>query len=145
MILYFLEECRQEEEYINLPELVPSDLESSIVYVKSLELRLHQKEPTPDQMPYVKNMLKTCEAYKLALNFRWYEPNESIEDREIEFNIEKGLPEEWMRKVYRGVINEREGKRLDHYIQKYRDSKLSVLNLSNIFKYCHTMLKNTEI
>ena len=36
VILYFLEECRSEEEYINLPEIVPFNLETSILYIKSL-------------------------------------------------------------------------------------------------------------
>lgn len=63
-------------------------------------------------MPYVVNMLKTCEQYKLNIRFRWYERKESIEDREIEFNIEKGFPEDWMRKIYRQTINQRESEQI---------------------------------
>ncbi len=54
-------------------------------------MKLNQKEPTPDQKPYVTNMLKNCQKYKLTINFRWYNTIESIDDREIQFNIEKGM------------------------------------------------------
>jgi hypothetical protein len=60
VILYFLTECHNEEEYINLPEIIPVNLETSILYIKSLELKLNEKEPTPEQLPYVVNMLRTC-------------------------------------------------------------------------------------
>jgi hypothetical protein len=36
VILLFLEACRRDEEYINLPEVLPRNLETSILYVKSL-------------------------------------------------------------------------------------------------------------
>lgn len=49
-----------------------------------------------------------------------------------------------MRKVYRGVINERESKQEEEYIKKYRDGKLTVLDLANIFKYCHGTMKLGE-
>ena len=32
-------------------------------------------------MPYVLNMVKTCEQYKLTINFKWFTSKESIEDR----------------------------------------------------------------
>jgi hypothetical protein len=97
-------------------------------------------------MPYVVEMLKACESYKLTINFRWYEPKESIEDREIEFNIEKGLPEDWMRKIYRSTINERESQQIKSHFDKYRNHKgLNILNLANIFKYCHGLLPGHEI
>lgn len=146
VILYFLEECHQEEEYINLPEVIPTNLETSILYIKSLELKLNEKEPTPDQMPYVLGMLKTCENYKLSIRFRWYQSKESIEDREIEFNIEKGMPEDWMRKVYRETINQREAEQIKNHFEKYLHHKgLTILNLANIFKYCHGLNPGGQI
>ena len=72
---------------MNLPEVVASNLETSILYLQSLHHKLKEKEPTPEQMPYVVNILKTCENYKLTINFSWYKPKESIEDREIEYSI----------------------------------------------------------
>jgi len=45
VILFFLEACRREEEYINLPEIIPKNMETSILYVKSLESKLNVKEP----------------------------------------------------------------------------------------------------
>jgi hypothetical protein len=81
VILYFLEECKREEEYINLPEIVPTNMETSILYVKSLESKLNMKEPNEDQKPYFKNMLDFCQNYKLTINFKWYDCPESAEDR----------------------------------------------------------------
>ncbi len=36
VILLFLEACRRDEEYTNLPEVLPRNLETSVLYVKSL-------------------------------------------------------------------------------------------------------------
>lgn len=61
MILLFLEACRREEEYLNLPEVLPRNLETSILYVKSLEARLQLKEPPEDQKGYIIENLRFCE------------------------------------------------------------------------------------
>lgn len=61
VILLFLDACRREEEYLNLPEVLPRNLETSILYVKSLEARLQLKEPPEDQKGYIIENLRFCE------------------------------------------------------------------------------------
>lgn len=60
VVLLFLEACRRDEEYLMLPEVLPRNLETSVLYVKSLEARLGLKEPPADQKSYIIENLRFC-------------------------------------------------------------------------------------
>ena len=107
-----MEECRRVEEYVNLPEVLPHNLETAVLYVCSLRARLGDREPTPDQRPYIETNLRECLKYKVRVEFKWFAVEETSGDRAEEFNIEKQLPDEWMRNIYRSTINRREEGRL---------------------------------
>ena len=65
-------------------------METSLLLIKSLHVKLKHHEPNPTQLPLFIEYLKECEKYKLTINFSWYKLESLLtksSEREMEFQI----------------------------------------------------------
>lgn len=72
-IICYLKEChKQDNNFLEFPEPMPTDLPSSMLLVWLVDIRFHEFEPNEQQKTYYTTMLEQCLKHNVNPKFSWF-------------------------------------------------------------------------
>lgn len=93
-------------------EVLPVDVESSMLMIELVRIRFHELEPNEQQKGFYNLALEECMRHNINPRFRWFDGFDHKVDavrRSDEFYLEREVTNATYRNIIRQVINLREG------------------------------------
>lgn len=147
VILYYIEDCKQRDEdnYLELPDLYPTDLSTALLFIESLHLKLKHHEPNEEQKGQYVSILEECvKYYKVKPDFSWFkkEYKNDSNEREIEFLFHSEIKCKWASDVLQDILNFRDTQDRDNLKTRFNNGSLDLL--LNVVPYLSFAVRGVE-